>query len=1018
MRLTTHFIKHPVASLVLNAMLIIVGIVAGFSLSVREYPNIVFPTVTVTTTYPNASAQLVETSVTNILEDHLAGIEGISTLTSTSTQGQSSIIMDFREGTSIDQALISIRDAIGIAKRDLPMDDVEEPVVERKTKSDGMPFIVIGLDSQEVDGQALTHYCNINIKNRLRSIPGVASAGVWGQPYCYKIQLDPERLLLHRINPDEVLAALASSDRSLPLGRFQNTIPATLDLELKEPRDFEEVMIAPKSKGKHTKPIFLKDVATVKVSSDNDFSRIRINGKPGVAIGVERVSDANPLDVSDAVKKEVEEIQRTLPQGVNIALLADEAAFIRASIGNIRSSILESIVLVLCVVYFFLRSFRATLIPLMTIPISLIGGMLFLQIFGSSLNILTLLAMVLAVGLVVDDAIVVLENITRHIEEGKSPAAAALEGAKEIGFAVVVMTLTLISVYIPIAFVGGAVGKLFGDFAIALSGSVLISGVVALTLSPLMCKALLKPHEKLPFPQIDRFLDWVSEFYSRRLKFFLQYRSIAILLGLVCMVGIGGLLKFLPHEMAPKEDRSFVGAFMPEISNASVDIVEARAMEVEKQFQEVPEKRSVITFVHSGGGFIGLPLVPQDQRKRSAAEIVGALFPSVMALPSADAWIFSRDTGLPGVETAPSTRLSMAITTNESYQELFSQMEALNAKLNDQKIFSGVRHDLNLDSLGYEVQIDKHQLGELGISEMQVARAIAVAFSGDRTLDFKKDGILYPIIVKNSAAPWRIDEIYLTTPSGQVTSLGTVAKMRRVAQPKELNHYEEMRAATLTMELPNGMALQDGMRELEKVVKESIPSHYKTYWTGAAKGYLESAQSLNQLIVLALIFIYAILALQFDNFLDPAIVLITVPLGCVGALLLVWVCDGTINIYTQVGLITLIGLISKHGILIVEFSNAAHKQGRSWQQSIEDAARLRLRPILMTAITTVIGALPLLVSRDAGYESRFAIGLILVGGLSFGTLFTLFILPVICLMLKERFHKRVEVELDLEPSSI
>lgn len=556
MKLTRYFIDHPVVSLVINGMIVLLGLLCFYSLSVREYPQVKFPTITVQANYPNASPELVESSVTHILEDRLAGLEGLESMTSESKQGSCSIELNFRVGTSMDQSLINVRDGIGLARAMLPK-EVKDPVVERRTKSDGPPFMAISLQSSSLDFGALTHYANLNLKNGFRSLKGVASADVWGQPYTYKITLDPKKMYTFGVNGDEVFDALERGNVSLPVGKFQNEIPTLLNAELKTIEDYENLLIKekdftdPKNK-KH--PVLLKSIGTVSLQTDEEQFRVRINGSPGLCLGIQRTSDANPLEVSTLVQAHVAELRKSLPEGIKMEVIVDQADFIRASLKNIKSSILEAILFVLAIVFLFLRNFRATLIPLVTIPISLIGSFLFLKLFGFSLNIMTLLAMVLAVGLVVDDAIVVLENISRHLENGLSPLEASLKGAKEIGFAIVAMTLTLTSVYAPIAFIQGTIGQLFIEFAVALAGSVLISGLVALTLSPLMCAHILKNNPKQWWPGVDGVLTHISETYQTLLEKVISYEKTALCVGLSFLAGTGLLIHLLPSEMAPKED--------------------------------------------------------------------------------------------------------------------------------------------------------------------------------------------------------------------------------------------------------------------------------------------------------------------------------------------------------------------------------------------------------------------------------------------------------------------------------
>lgn len=1003
MNLITYFIKHPVSTLILNGMIALVGVLCFHLLSVREYPHITFPTITINAFYPNASAELVETSVTNVLEDNLAGVPGLDTITSNSSQGSCFIEMHFKIGTSMDQAMIAVRDAVSLARARLPT-QVKEPLIERKTKSDGPPFIVISLESTEMDFGALTHFANIRLRNTFRSLKGVASCDVWGQPYTYKILLDPKRLYAFGVNADEIYEAINNSNLSLPVGKFQNKIPATLNADLKKVEDYENILIKEKNiedikKKQH--PIFLKSVADIKLATDDEQFRIRVNGNPGLCLAINKTSDANPLEVSTLVTNQVQELQQSLPPDIKMHIVIDQTDFVRSSLKNIQTSIFEAIAFVLIIVFLFLRNGRATFIPLITIPISLLGSLIFLTLFGFSINIITLLAMVLAVGLVVDDAIVVLENISRHIEAGIPPGEAAVRGGREIGFAIVAMTLTLTSVYAPIAFIKGTVGQLFIEFAVALAGSVLISGVVALSLSPLMCAKILKPRQHHLWPQIDHFFDQLAKAYDTSLTYLMSQRKGALS---ACLTAIGLsllLAKFLPHEMAPKEDRALIGVYIPPLPGKHINTLEQKVINVENIIKAVPEATQYLTFMGDWGGSIVLHLRSRTERSRAAAEIADSFRPQVMALPSIDAWPWSWDSGLPGFDdTVSGSELSIVVSTTHRYRDLFNDIEIARKNLEQQNLFESVRHNLALDFLSYRIDLNTNLLSELNLTQKQVAKTIEVFFSGDKSISFSKDGVLYPVTLEGSSTPWALNELYVTNSQNKRISLGTVATMTPTTQPKELKHYNQMRSVTLTTSLQKEDKIESAMPKLLNSLNHDLPNSYKKSWTGAAKLYHESAATMLILFILAVIFIFAILAVQFQNFIDPIIVLLTVPLACSGALFIMWITGQSLNIYTQVGLITLVGLITKHGILIVEFANQLRHSGIPVRQAIQQAAKLRLRPILMTTGAMIFGIIPLILSQDAGYESRRAIGIVLIGGLSFGTLFTLFILPTVCCAIK------------------
>jgi multidrug efflux pump len=998
MSFTSFFIKHPVVAIVLNALIVVVGFLCLKTIPVREYPEIKLPNFVVYTNYPNANAELVETAVTNILEDQLAGVEGVETMTSESRQGSCSINLIFVEGTSVERALIAVREAISLAKADLPK-EILEPNVQQKTKSDGPPFMAISVTSNSLGRGELTHYVNLNLKNSFRSLKGVASGEIWSQPYTMTVSLDPQKLYAFGINADDVYTSLEKNNVSWPVGKFRNQVPTMMDLSLSTAEEFENLFIK-EHKGK---PIFLRSIADVQLKTNPKSMSTRINGKPGLVIGISRTNDSNPLTVSELVTQQVEHLRQTLPPDMELEVVLDQADFIRASLTNIEHSIVEAVLLVLVIVFLFLRNFRATLIPLITIPISLIGSVILLKVFGFSLNTITLLAMVLAIGLVVDDAIVVLENIERHISKGLSPLKAAMEGSREIGFAIVAMTLTLASVYAPIAFIQGAVGQLFIEFAIALAGSVLISGIVALTLSPLMCGKILKQDEHRLFPQIDAYLAQIETYYKVALHQSLTHTK-EVLAGCVgAFLVMLFLFSYLPAEIAPKEDRGMIGVYLPRIPGKDFTALEPYVEDIENKLKDIPEGIRHLAFMGEWGANVILSLKPHGDRWSSAANLVDKIRPQMEALPSIEAHTWSWDSGLPGLDDAMAgSELTMAVSTIGGYRKLFEIVEKARQKLDEMKTFESVSHKLSLDTPGYSVTLDPNTVFRLGLSSFQIAKMIEVFFSGQQSLHFQKDGIRYPITIEGTSSPWTLDELYLTNAKGKRISLGTVGILQSSAIPKELYHYNQMRSDYLTANLKTTQNIKDAMPQFKALADKTLSADMKKEWTGAAKMYTKSSMAMILLFGMAIIFIYAILSVQFENFLDPFIIMLTVPLGCFGALVMAWVFGQSLNIYTQIGLVTLIGLITKHGILIVEFANQLRAAGKSIEEAIQQASILRLRPILMTTGAMVFGALPLILSSGAGIEARRSIGLVLVGGLTFGTCFTLLVLPKLYLMLKTR----------------
>lgn len=991
MNICAYFLKHPTISIILNIMILLVGMLCYQSLSIREYPDISFPIITVNTSYPNASPQLIETEVTNILEDQLAGIQGLELITSQSNAGNSNITMLFRAGSSMEKALNATQDAVGLARSLFPA-AVKPPRIERQKQSDGLPFIGLSIESSSMDVGELTHYAHLNLKNAFRGLNGVASVSVFGQPYTYEINLDAKKLHSFGINADEVADALALNSLSLPAGKYQNIIPTTLDFDLITTEDYKNLLI--KTVNNH--PVLLRSLADVQLKTDKEQFKIGVNGHSGLVLSINRSNDANPLEVSKAVHKELKLLKKNLPNGMKITPIIDQSEFIKASLRNIKSSIIESILLVLITVFVFLRNSRAIIIPLVTIPISLLGSLLFLKLFGFSINQMTLLAMVLAVGLVVDDAIIVLENIWRHIEEGMTPMQASLKGSKQISFAIVAMTLTLASVYAPLAFMDGMLGQLFIEFAVALAGSVIISGVVALTLSPLMCASFLNKNTKQFCPAIDVFFDTLSKKYCVLFTRIICKKELTLF---IVMLSIGltvFLYKLLPSEVSPKEDRGLIGVFVPRSSGDDLKSMDETLKQIDSAVGIVDETENKLTFSGGWGANFVMPLKSHSERKRTAEQIVQSLKTKMITVPSTDAHVWNWDTGLPGSDEAMNGNdLSLVISSTDAFSQLLDNTEHFKSIIDKNKMFASSSHNLRLDSIGYSIKVDKNTLAKLGITSRQVAKTIEIFFSGDRSTTFQKDNVVYNLTLQGTTRPWTLDELYITTASGKRVSLGALAKMEKISQPMQLEHVNQMRSVNLSVQLAPHQSFEKGMDVLWSMAKEHLPSQYKLSWSGAAKASIESSHKMLLLFILSIVFIYAILTVQFEDFIYPLIILFTIPLACSGALLFAYVFGQSLNIFTQVGLITLVGLIAKHGILIVEFANQLQIEGYSLIEAIKTSCSLRLRPILMTTAAMVFGVLPLVLSHDAGAESRRAIGIILVGGLGIGTLFTLFVLPAV-----------------------
>lgn len=995
MNIMEHFIKKPVQAIVLNAFIILVGVICYQQIALREYPKVDTPKLSISTTYPNASAELVENRLTAVLEDSLSGVEGIDEIHSESKFGRSYIALKFHQNLDLDKTQVKVREALSAARQNLPKDS-GEPLVSKGGKAGDQPGIFMALTSDNMSFAELTHYANQNLKNPFRSLKGVSEVTIWGQPYTMSVNLDPKKLYSYGINVQDIYTALEKSQLSLPVGKYQNEVPATLTMDLASEADFQNVPIHTKS----GKVVWLKDIADISLKSDDKQFRIRINGQPGLVLTVDSAVDANPLAVSKLVTSQIESLKSFLPPNIHLELFSDQANYIKTSLDNIQTSLIEAVLFVLMIVFIALAAFRATLIPLVTIPISLLGSIIFLKIFGYSINTITLLAMIMAVGLVVDDAIVILENIARLVEKGLSPLEAAVQGSREIGFAIVGMTLTLASVYAPIAFIPGTIGQLFVEFAVTLAGAVLVSGVVALTLSPLMCTKLLKKSQNAILPT-DKYLSWLTAGYSRALAKSMSYSKLILISVLLIIIASVMLYKAIPSELTPVEDQGVMSVYVPPIPGKSIDVLEERVVEIEQEIKSVPEVDRTITYMGNWGSSTDFYLHDYAKRKKTAKALSVKNQKVLNTLPSMDAWAWTRDSRLPGVDASSKGSLQLAISTLGGYPALLKQIDGLRQALDNTKKFTSVYHHLRLDAPGYQINYDMQKLAQLGLSLADVAKTIEIFFSGQQSLLFEKDSVAYPITLESSLDPWTLDELYVIDTQGRRISVGAFANIEQITLPKSLDHYQQMRTAYLYVTLPSTLKMKEAMDIINPIIQSKIDPSFKTEWIGSAKMQGESNKTMILLFGLAIIFIYAVLAVLFNNFIDPFIILFTVPLGCFGGLLLTWAMGQSLNIYSQIGLVTLIGLITKHGILIVAFTNQLLEKGVIIEEAIREACVLRLRPILMTTAAMTIGSVPLMLSTGAGSEARQAIGIVLVGGLLFGTVLTLFILPKMVQVIKQ-----------------
>ncbi|MEO3431714.1 efflux RND transporter permease subunit [Inquilinus sp. CAU 1745] len=1022
MKLSEFCIERPVFSTVMSLLMVLIGVVAFDRLTVREYPNIDEPVVSVTTTYTGASPEIVESQVTQIIEGSVAGIAGIETITSTSRSESSRITINFSLDTDPDVAASDVRDRVGRVRGQLP-DEIEEPIIA-KVEADAQPVIFMVLTSDRLSPLDLTDYADRTVTDQLQNLNGVAEIQIYGERrYAMRIWIDRARLAAYDLTVQDVEDALRAQNLEVPSGRIESvdrefTVLSRTGLTTAE--QFRDIIV----KDADGFPVRLDDVARVELGSEEARNTARFNGQNAIAIGVVKQATANPLDVSDAVREALPNILETLPEGMNLEIAYDTAIFIDASIEAVYTTIAEAVVLVVLVIFVFLRTFRATIVPLVTIPVSLIGAFAVMYALGFTINTLTLLSMVLAIGLVVDDAIVVLENIYRKVEEGIPPRRAAVEGIREISGAVVAMTLTLAAVYAPVAFAPGRTGRLFTEFALTLAGTVLISGFIALTLSPMMCSRLLSNKEKHGrlYMMLERFFNGMTQGYGRLLSGALKVRPLVVLVAL----GVGGASYFLftnlDSELAPVEDRGVVLSIGVAPVGSTIGYTSRYAQQFEGILSGVPEVDDI--FVIAGFPDVTQAisfssLVPWDERERSQQEVVAEVTPQLYSIPGLLAFAINPPSLGGGASSKP---VEFVIQTSGSYEELNGYVQTLMAAARENPGLMNLETDLKLNKPQIEIDLDRERVADVGASVATVGRTLETLLGGRQVTRFEQNGEQYDVIVQVEPSerntPNDLRDIYVSGSDDTMIQLSNLVDIEETVAPKELPRFNQLRSSTITANLAPGYPLGEALQFMRQTAEDLLPDEGVQFdYDGQSREFFESGSSLYFVFVLALGFIYLVLAAQFESFIDPIIIMVTVPLSMTGALLALYLTGGTLNVFSQIGLVTLIGLITKHGILIVEFANQLQEAGKGKAEAAIEAAKLRLRPILMTTGAMVFGAVPLALAAGAGAESRQQIGWVIVGGMTLGTLLTLFVVPTVYTYLARR-HERPAPAMEARPVSV
>jgi multidrug efflux pump len=1002
----------------MTLILMIVGMVSYTYLTVRHYPQVDRPVISVMTSYEGASPQIVETLITKPLEAALAGIEGLDYMTSSSESENSSINLYFRPNRSLDDAASDVRDKVSRVNSRLP-EGAKTPMI-KKAEAESDPVVYLALYSKEgnINNAQLYDLADKQIKNELEAIGGVAGVDIFGgNNFVMHVWIDPVKMSSFNVTAAEVSHALKQQNVHIPAGRlvgddreFHVTTPATL----KTVEAFNDVVV-----GLHKGYLVrLKDIGYAEFSSAEERSLSRFNDKPAVAIGVIKKSVANPVEISRELHERLPDIRKLLPKGLEIEIAFDKSIFIEESIKQVYHTLIEATVCVLVIILLFLWSFRAAVIPLVTIPVSLISTFTLLYICGFSINILTLLAIVLAIGLVVDDAIVMMENIHRYIELGMKPFQAAIKGSKEISFAIIAMTLTLAAVYAPIALSSGQIGKLFTEFALTLAGSVIISGFIALTLSPMMCSRMLKPHKGEP-NTFDRYYEKFAHGYGTSLGWALRHRMVVIVIGgFFALSGLFVAMYGLDSEVAPREDQGVIYSFADSSQGATLPYIQYYMDQAEQIFREVPEVEKRLAIIQAPMSRAWNVLTPWDQRKRSSIDITESIRQKLRDITGLNARATPGRSLVGGGGNTDTVKFVMQ--TTKSYNELYTAAALLERALMKTGVMGSLFADLGADTQEFVIDIDRDKAGALGVDVKAIGETLDTFISGRRVTDYKREHEQFDVQVSvtpdQRRAPDDLSSIYVKGQKDVMIPLSSLVTIKKDPIPVEIQHFNQLRSVTISGDLAPGRSLSEAVKILKDLSDKVLPENVRTDFSGDTKELIETEYTMYLIFGLALAFIYLVMAAQFESFTDPFIIMLTVPLSLAGAVLALKISHGTFNVYSQIGLVTLIGLITKHGILIVDFANAIQKKNTDMIEAVKQATFLRLRPILMTTFAMVLGAVPLVWATGAGAEGRRQIGWVILGGMVLGTIFTLFVIPVMYSLLARKKQDHEDSE-ELESTS-
>ena len=1004
-------IRRPVLATVLTIIILLFGFIGYSALGVREYPSVDNPIISVSCSYPGANADVIESQITEQLEKNINGIPGIRSLSSVSRQGQSRITVEFELSTDLETAANDVRDRVSRAQRYLPR-DCDPPTVS-KADADATPILMVTIQSAKRSLLELSEIADLTVKEQLQTISDVSSVEIWGEKrYSMRLWLDPAKMAGYGITPMDIKSALDRENIELPSGSIEgNTTELTIRTMglMHTTEEFNNLVVRTEA----GRIIRLSDVGRAELGPQDMRSYMKMNGVPMVGVVVIPQPGANHIDIADEVYNRMQTMRKDLPADIVTGYGFDNTRFIRASIDEVKQTVYEAFALVIIIIFLFLRNWRVTLIPCIVIPVSLIGTFFLMYLAGFSINVLSMLAVVLSVGLVVDDAIVMTENIYIRIERGMTPFEAGIDGAKEIFFAVISTSITLIAVFFPIVFMEGTTGRLFREFSLVVSGAVLISTFAALTVTPMLATKLLVRQERKNwfYTRTEPFFVGLNNLYSRTLSAFLHRRWLALPLVAVTLGLIGWLWSTIPSEMAPLEDRSQITINTTGSEGATYEYMRDYTEDINLLVDSlVPEAMAVTARVSSGRGNISIALDSLAGRTRSQMEIAEELSAAIRTKTKARAFVQQQST-FGGRRGNMPVQYVLQATTIDRLQEVLPEFMK---RVYESPVFQMADADLKFSKPEARITINRDKANLMGISTQDIAQTLQYGLSGQRMGYFYMNGKQYEILAEINRQqrnkPADLRSIYLRNDEGTMVQLDNLISLEENVAPPQLYHYNRFLSATISTGLAKGRTIGEGLDEMDRIAREVLPDDFRTALAGDSKEFRESSSSLMFAFLLAIVLIYLILAAQFESFKDPLVIMLTVPLAIAGALVFMWGAGQTMNIFSQIGIIMLIGLVAKNGILIVEFANQKQEAGEPKMQAIRDAALQRLRPILMTSASTILGLLPLTVATGEGANGRIAMGVAVVGGMLVSTLLTLYIVPAIYSYVSTDRSKRTKTD--------